>query len=474
MGSQLPGSTINSQPYSYARASYSRGQRQINQTATVNSTAMALQTPYGEAPVQSAYPSPADEMNHSITPASPVYGQQHVSSPQVKPSLPPIQEMLRRPLSPSTSPHLPTQSYGALPGSSMPAPLSRNSSGNTYTDNLYRTADPQLFPEHAITSAAEYRQPLFPAFNGPHLKSASKTTHITPRQRKRTPQQSPLASPLEPARNRKLPSGMSVWARAAADPVGWYQDRRDEDSIYWPPSRRTQPSEADMARVDSSQGTSTISPALGKRALDRRDSATQIAPAKRQRREPEGNRAATRTTPREAPSNFFDTVMADSPVKATKPKRASTPAQSVRKLKPSSEEPDRAYELYDDSTPDLSTLNDPSVNFSASWAGKPLNLDNDPDRALLHEKEVKVASKLALSCARYLYLKRRFFAGRLGFAGKDKQVYNINAAQQQCKGQDIHGIVGADVNKTSAMWKAFNSVGWLDAKHMQPYLERRS
>lgn len=99
-----------------------------------------------------------------------------------------------------------------------------------------------------------------------------------------------------------------------------------------------------------------------------------------------------------------------------------------------------------------------------------MNLDNDPDRDLLHEKEIKLATKLALTCARYLYLKRRFFAGRLDYVGRN-QTYNINAAQQTCKGPDSHGVVGADVNKTSSMWKAFNSVGWLEPSHMQPYLD---
>jgi len=171
---------------------------------------------------------------------------------------------------------------------------------------------------------------------------------------------------------------------------------------------------------------------------------------------------------------FFDTVLSnnvDQPTtkvaKAPVAKSTTASAQPVKKAKPHSDEPDRAYELYADTCPDVASL-DRGVKFSASWSGKPLNLDNDPDRRLLHDEEIKLASKLALSCARYLYLKRRFFAGRLDFARRN-QLYNINAAQQQCKGQDVYGVVGADVNKTSSMWKAFSSVGWLEASHMQRF-----
>ena len=127
-----------------------------------------------------------------------------------------------------------------------------------------------------------------------------------------------------------------------------------------------------------------------------------------------------------------------------------------------------AYKLYKDTCPDMSAL-DQGSKFTASWGGKALNLDNDPNRHLLHPEEIRLASKLALTCARYLYLKRRFYAGRLEFARKG-QTYNINAAQQQCKGQDVHGVVGADVNKTSSMHKAFASVGWLEPELMRPYL----
>ncbi|KAG9808733.1 hypothetical protein KCU98_g22057, partial [Aureobasidium melanogenum] len=88
---------------------------------------------------------------------------------------------------------------------------------------------------------------------------------------------------------------------------------------------------------------------------------------------------------------------------------------------------------------------------------------------LLHAKEIPIVSKLVLTPSDYIYIKRRFFAHRLAYARKG-QSFNINAAQLACKGADEYGITGIDVNKTSRLHKAFDKVGWLDAKHMEKYL----
>ncbi|KAL1306536.1 hypothetical protein AAFC00_005227 [Neodothiora populina] len=414
----------------------------------------------GKVQAESAYPSPIDEMNDSIIPSSPVSRYQHKSPNNAGLTLPPLHEALQHPMSPSTSPHMPAGSYNGFLGSPV---LIQN--GNFYND-------PQLFPEQtrARATADEHHPPLFPPPTQQYLPKADLVTKITPRQRKCVPFQAPESHPSEPAR----PAQSSIWAMAIANPVKWYQDRREEDENYWPSVKKTGSQGTEMVRKGSSQGND-LSPRLGKRTADRRDSAAQGLSAKRQRRR-EGQDtsvAGTRTTPREAPLTAFDMPFVHTtPKPERKPtaKRA-TPAPHVKKTKPTSDEPDVHYNLYKDYTPNVRSLDDPKVNFVASWGGKPLNLDSDPDRGLLHDKEVKLATKLALTCSRYLYLKRRFFAGRLEFEGR-KQTYNINAAQQQCKGPDVHGVVGADVNKTSSMWKAFNSVGWLESSHMQPYLTR--
>lgn len=135
-----------------------------------------------------------------------------------------------------------------------------------------------------------------------------------------------------------------------------------------------------------------------------------------------------------------------------------------------SEKVSRDYSVYPDYCPPLSTLDSDQVTFpNVEWKAAPQDMSNHEDVHLLHPKEVAIASKLVLSPSIYLYIKRRFFAHRLEYARKG-QVFNINAAQLACKGHDGHGITGIDVNKTSRLHKAFDKVGWLDAKYMERFL----
>lgn len=472
MGSQVPGSSLNQKPSSYNNIARPQS---INQVATTSSPTMDEQSQkinsISKSSVESAYPSPADEIQHSMAPPSPVVHRQPATSKHAGITLPSLREALQQhPLSPSTSPDLSAVPLVAFPGSHpTPTPMSRSVSGNSYTDNL---RDPQLFPEHFSSALSTERHlPLFSPRSSGHTPTTRQlTTKITPRREKSIPEQSPLPNPSELPRGR-LPG---IWALTLRNPAQYYQDRRDEDEIYWPSLKSKDTVGTDMSRTASSQD-GALKTVSGKRTLDRKDSANQLAPSKRQRVQrgevQDVNRIGTRTSPRDAPGHDFykdDTIPENIPKKPkSAPKVANTP---VRKVKATPDVPDVNYNLYSDFSPSLSTLDDARVNFTANWSGRPLNNDDDPNRGLLHEKEVKLASKLALSPARYLYLKRRFFAGRLDFARRT-QTFNINAAQQQCKGQDEYGVVGADVNKTSSLWKAFNSVGWLEPAHMEPYLD---
>jgi len=419
---------------------------------------------------RTAYPSPADEIKHSIAPTSPPHAR---PIHEAEKRLPSLREVLRQPMSPSTSPPVVSQSYGTSPESSpMSAPVHRNASGNPYAGNSYHATDPQLFPDGTTSATVppQDQQPLFPPTTNKHVRGRT-FSNMTSRRRKRTPHQTLLPSPLEPPRQVVI----GLFTRAAADPGQWLIDRRKEDEEYWPSTQQAQQiSGAEMSRVASSQGAHATEWTSAKRQrIDRHDSVGQVT--KRARTSRGEGQTITRSSPRDGPmaSSFLETVLADTSEVRTKPRKTpakptTTAAPAVKKVKAKPDEPDTAYELYADHCPNASTL-DQGLKFTANWSGKPLNLDNDFDRGLLHAEEVRLASKLALTCARYLYLKRRFYAGRLEYARRS-QAYNINAAQQQCKGQDEHGVVGADVNKTSSMWKAFNSVGWLEVGHMQRYI----
>lgn len=139
--------------------------------------------------------------------------------------------------------------------------------------------------------------------------------------------------------------------------------------------------------------------------------------------------------------------------------RSATPETRV----PATKRPeDVDYNSLPDYSPPLSTL--PKGNpksLKADWpSSNLLNLSNDPDRAMLHEAEINLASTLRLSCATYLCSKRRIFEGRLNALRINKE-FRKTDAQQACK---------IDVNKASKLWTAYDKVGWFSERHFAPFL----
>ena len=120
------------------------------------------------------------------------------------------------------------------------------------------------------------------------------------------------------------------------------------------------------------------------------------------------------------------------------------------------------YNSLPDYCPPLSTL--PAGNPKAlktDWASNnPLNLTNDPDRHMMHEAEVVLASTLRLTCATYLCSKRRIFEGRLR-AFKNGKEFRKTDAQQACK---------IDVNKASKLWTVYDKVGWFSKAFFEQHL----
>lgn len=120
------------------------------------------------------------------------------------------------------------------------------------------------------------------------------------------------------------------------------------------------------------------------------------------------------------------------------------------------------YHALADYSPPTETL--PKGNpksLKADWpSSNLLNLSNDPDRAMLHDAEINLASTLRLSCATYLCSKRRIFEGRLNALRINKE-FRKTDAQQACK---------IDVNKASKLWTAYDKVGWFHEAYFQRFL----
>jgi hypothetical protein len=158
-------------------------------------------------------------------------------------------------------------------------------------------------------------------------------------------------------------------------------------------------------------------------------------------------RPQPRRTPQQKVVHAFDSL---SPIPTGLPSPMKAPKTITSR-------DDVNYAALEDCCPPTDGITNRSLK--ADWKGQMLDLSNDPDRDLLHEAEVHLASTLRLTCATYLCSKRRIFLEkRKSFlAGQDFRKTN---AQQACK---------IDVNKASKLWTAFDKAGWFDAKHFVKY-----
>ena len=123
---------------------------------------------------------------------------------------------------------------------------------------------------------------------------------------------------------------------------------------------------------------------------------------------------------------------------------------------------DLAYNSVPDYTPPISTLpkGNPHI-LRVQWRQKSfVNLSNDPDRHMLHEAEVNLATSLNLSCAKYLITKRRIFQARFK-ALQEGREFRRSDSQKACK---------INSNKAVKLCVAFEKVGWFDKKYFLGYL----
>ncbi|KAF2223197.1 Homeodomain-like protein [Elsinoe ampelina] len=154
-----------------------------------------------------------------------------------------------------------------------------------------------------------------------------------------------------------------------------------------------------------------------------------------------------RVSPRDAPVDSFDVEPA--------PKHR----RKVSRTTPTPRE-DMDYRKIPDYSPPVDSML-PGKNLKIDWKGHPLDLSDDPDRYLLDEHEITLASVLRLTGAQYLFAKRRIFEKFVELARTGKDL-NKTSAQAVCK---------IDVNKASKLWTAFEKVGWFDKKHIAQYLK---
>ena len=125
---------------------------------------------------------------------------------------------------------------------------------------------------------------------------------------------------------------------------------------------------------------------------------------------------------------------------------------------------DVAYDSIPDYAPPTSTLptGDPLI-LQVHWPEKTVvDLSNDPDRHMLHEAEIKLATTLNLSCAKYLCTKRRIFQARLEALQQGRE-FRKSDSQKACK---------ININKASKICCVFEKVGWFNKEHFLKHLDQ--
>ena len=172
-------------------------------------------------------------------------------------------------------------------------------------------------------------------------------------------------------------------------------------------------------------------------------------------------RAIVRATPLKTPLQRVKRTPRPSPMSKLMNFPAKGRSETPDRL-PGTKREDVDYNSLPDYAPPTSTLptGNPKI-LKIDWqSNNALNLSNDPDRHMLHEAEIYLASGLRLSCATYMCSKRRIFEARLNALRIGKE-FRKTDAQQACK---------IDVNKASKLWVAFDKVGWFAQAHFLQFL----
>lgn len=382
------------------------------------------------------------------------FPSQSVSCQLPGPKVPPsVRDISKVPLSPPVSPL--TATHKDVSTSGLHA--------RSDTVLSFDGPDPPLFEDKGIRE--EHHEALFPVTEEPRRKAPRKSE--------------PTRS--TPAELNASDSGLvsrCLWLYNK-DPTQYLADRQAEEQEFREAKRlakaRRLEYEADRAGVVLPGTTQTKRP-LARPATTRRTRVEKPFSARRT------TRTLGLTSPEEA--LIYDmNIIPPTPLsnehvsrpEATQPARPKAPASSEKRtsLKPK-KTPLSDFSKLPDFTPPLSTLPRGirlhDKEFTHNITTKALDLSDDPDKTLLHESELPVASLLRFTCAQYLYNKRQIFQARVEVGRRNRadrarggkgHVFNKTAAQQACS---------VDVNRSSKLWIAFNNAGWFDERYFQQYL----
>ncbi|KAF2182790.1 hypothetical protein K469DRAFT_585102 [Zopfia rhizophila CBS 207.26] len=280
--------------------------------------------------------------------------------------------------------------------------------------------DPQLFVPSDAASSIAPDEPLFPPEPVDPVAQNLITQHM------KSPDFANLQS--KPAREDyelAVSFVSTVFQSYNKNPRAWYLQEREFDQRYGKPSGvQKRPALKKLAPAPSS------GPRKQKVALPRLPRAPR----------------APKRTPQSRIYDSFDHFPSSA---------------SPKPARPLTNRDDTDYNSLPDFSPPLDTL--PKGNskvLKADWKGQVLDLSNDPDRHLLHEAELNLASTLRLTCATYLCSKRRIFQARIEALRIGKE-FRKTDAQQACK---------IDVNKASKLWQAYEKVGWFKPEFFRNYV----
>ena len=295
--------------------------------------------------------------------------------------------------------------------------------GTHETPAGHRVQDPELFPHRLSTSTADVSSPLFRLSEQDLSVEAIVDDHI------KTNANASLRLPL-PTRSEYILAATfrgKVVDRIKKNPQLYMQQELEFLSQY---PKMFAPDPSVKRKADFETRTAKRQRVAPRSAIEK------LPTIKR----------APRASPREATSDSFDAEPA--------PKLRRKPSQTV----PLNRE-DMDFRKIPDLAPAVSTMA-PGKNLKIDLKGHPLDLSDDPDRHLLDDQEVTLASILRLTAGQYLFAKRKIFERYVELAriGKD---FNKTSAQAVCH---------IDVNKASKLWTAFEKVGWFDRRHFTKYL----
>ncbi|KAF2865555.1 hypothetical protein BDV95DRAFT_249579 [Massariosphaeria phaeospora] len=268
--------------------------------------------------------------------------------------------------------------------------------------------DPQLFRHSDTASSLAADEPLFP--QEPVDPQRLITQHMTSKEFSNLP--------CKPAReDYELAVSLvsTVFESYNKNPRAWYLQEQEFNKHYGKPSG-----------VQKKTTLKKLAPAPSSGSRRQKVAVPRLPRAPR----------APKRTPQTQVHDSFDLTPASA---------------SLKPARPATNRDDTDYHSLPDFSPSLDTL--PKGNskvLKADWKGQVLDLSNDPDRQLLHDAEVNLASTLRLTCATYLCSKRRIFQARIEALRIGKE-FRKTDAQQACK---------IDVNKASKLWQAYDKVGW--------------